>query len=141
MIPLKQKFRHDPANGVYGDCARAAVASIFEMPLDDVPHFYDKDASDIDGKIAFTNFLLERGLRPISVPFPGAIPIEDILGTMRRLNPDVHYLLTGTSRSGVNHVVVCKDDQIIHDPSLDDSGIVGPCSDGCWWLEFIGADI
>ncbi len=29
MRPQKQLFKHDPANGVYGDCHRAAIATIF----------------------------------------------------------------------------------------------------------------
>ena len=24
-----------------------------------------------------------------------------------------------------------------HDPSLDDSGIVGPCDDGFYWVQYI----
>ncbi len=44
MIPLMQRNHHDPANGIYGDCHRAAIASLLELPMDDVPHFCDADS-------------------------------------------------------------------------------------------------
>ena len=53
-------------------------------------------------------------------------------------NPDVYWLLTATSRTGVHHVVVCRNGEIAHDPSQTDAGIVGPCDDGYWWVEFVG---
>lgn len=28
MIPFKQIFHHDPANGVWGDCQRAALTKL-----------------------------------------------------------------------------------------------------------------
>ena len=28
-------------------------------------------------------------------------------------------------------------DEIVHDPSITQSGIVGPASDGLWWAEWI----
>jgi hypothetical protein len=34
--------------------------------------------------------------------------------------------LTGRSATGCNHAVVCRNDRIVHDPSLDAVGIVGP---------------
>lgn len=38
MKPVRQLYRHDPANGVYGDCWRACIASVLELPIEDVPH-------------------------------------------------------------------------------------------------------
>jgi len=35
----KQAFRHDPSNGMYGDCHRTAIASILGVERDTVPNF------------------------------------------------------------------------------------------------------
>ena len=39
MRPQQQKFKHDPANGSYGDCFRTALACILDLDRDEVPHF------------------------------------------------------------------------------------------------------
>jgi len=39
MIPVHQEFIHDPENGFIGDCQRAVIASLMELPLKEVPHF------------------------------------------------------------------------------------------------------
>ena len=135
MIPLKQRFRHDPDNGVWGDCHRAAIASVLELALDDVPHFADGGVSAEAFNAAVDDFLAQHGLRSISSPFSG--DLRDVLHTIGTLNGgDLVYLLGGTSRTGVNHTVVCVGSEIAHDPSLSDSGIVGPCDDGYYWVSY-----
>lgn len=136
MRPLKQRFKHDPENGVWGDCYRAAFASVLELDLDDVPHFSDGGPSaSMDTLERAEMWLRERGLRTISITFTG--DLREVLMTVGRLNgDDLIYLLSGTSRTGVNHTVVCQGSKIAHDPSLTDAGIAGPCDDGLYWLTF-----
>ena len=38
MTPVKQQFLHDPPTS-YGDCHRAALASLLDLTIDDVPNF------------------------------------------------------------------------------------------------------
>jgi hypothetical protein len=49
----------------------------------------------------------------------------------------MHWCLMGTSRTGCNHVVICKGGEIVHDPSITQSGIIGPANDGLWWAEWV----
>ena len=58
-----------------------------------------------------------------------ASSLQEILNWMNESNPNIYYMLTGKSKNNVGHVVVCCNDRIIHDPSLDNSGIVGPIDD------------
>ena len=44
-------------------------------------------------------------------------------------NPGLYYILGGNSRHGVGHFVICANDKIVHDPSLDETGIVGEYTD------------
>ena len=139
MTPQKQLFLHRPEEGIKGDCWRTALACLLDLEPTEVPHFMSL-ASDREGVNCLTDrFLAERGLRVIAVPFPGETPLQQVLDTVGALNPGFHHLFSGTSRNGSNHVVIARDGQIVHDPAIDDSGIVGPMDDGLWWVEFLGA--
>lgn len=41
MTPVIQTKLHDPENGIRGNCFRACLASILEIPIDDIPCFED----------------------------------------------------------------------------------------------------
>jgi hypothetical protein len=141
----KQLNRHDPANGVYGDCHRTAIACVLDMDACDVPHFMDKKPDNSEAPEcheAIEVWLNARGLTQISVCYSGSIDLDLVLRTVMNSNPQspgLVFLLGGTSRNKCNHTVVCCDGEIICDPSLDDAGIVGPMSDGNWWVTFFGA--
>ncbi len=144
MMAQKQLFRHRPDEGIYGDCHRTAIASIFDLEAKDVPHFMYGMAGKggaPEAHAAVDRWLAERGCVQINVLYSGEIPVEDVLLTVKNCNrhlPGLYYILGGTSRSGVNHSVVCCDGKIVCDPSQDDAGIVGPCDDGFYWLTFFG---
>lgn len=135
MTPQKQKFRHNPAEGVYGDCARTVLAMLLDIPVDDVPHFLWDNADGIVFNQRVRMFLESVGLREVSIPFTG--DLSAIMRFMRDSNPGIYYMLMGESRNHVNHVVVCLNDKIVADPALDDSGIVGPADDGYYWVSFL----
>lgn len=142
MIPLKQRFRHDPDNGVTGDCHRAAIASVLELSLDEVPHIMDGMPSAEVAQERNDAFVATLGLVMIDFPFPGGDdPVEGlriVLHNMAVCNRDVYYLLGGTSKNGCGHTVVCLNNDIVHDPVIDGSGIVGPMEDGFYWVTFFG---
>lgn len=141
MMPQKQLYRHEPENGRNGDCHRTAVACMLDLAVEEVPHFFaEVDPKDKDlAWDAQQAWFAARGEVLLSIPYNGKdLSLQEILDTMRITNPGVHYLLGGESKTGVGHTVVCKDNAVVHDPSLDDSGIVGPMEDGCYWVSFIG---
>ncbi|MDI1264998.1 MAG: hypothetical protein PS018_17245 [bacterium] len=142
MKPQKQLFRHRPADGIFGDCHRTAIAIVLDLDAADVPHFMDqsdgKNANDAHDRVEA--WLNERGIATINILFPGEVPLDEVLSTVAACNPRGRpaFILGGKSRNGVNHSVVCCDGEIVCDPSQDDSGIVGPCHDGFYWLTFFG---
>ena len=140
MKPQKQLFRHRPNEGTYGDCHRTAIACVLDMDANEVPHFMDGGAAE-DAHDRFERWLNDRGIATINVVFPGKTPLYDVLQTVAVTNSRTHpvFILGGQSRTGCNHSVVCCDGEIVCDPSQDDSGIVGPCDDGMYWLTFFGA--
>ena len=125
MTPIKQRRRHNPDEGIYGDCARAAFASILEIPYDDVPDF------TFEGKQyeEIRSWLRRFGYDVCRFYFLGSEPLDTIQERMQSWNPNIYYLLSGSSSLGVGHVVVCLNGEIVHDPSLDNTGIVGPLKD------------
>lgn len=134
MKPKKQAFRHDPKRRIYGDCHRAALASIFELELDDVPHFADGWPTGAEFTRRVEAWLSHRNLGSANVPYNG--DLREVLSSVKAGCPATHYLLGGMSRTGVGHTVICKDDMIVHDPSRDNVGIVGPMEDGFYWVTF-----
>jgi hypothetical protein len=68
MIPQDQEFSHAPEEGIYGDCFRAVLASLLELPIAEVPHFlHDNCNNDIFNK-RLTDFLKPLGFVYMSVP-------------------------------------------------------------------------
>lgn len=53
-------------------------------------------------------------------------------------HPDIHYLVGGGTSRGVNHCIICRNREVIHDPHPDDTFLTGPCDDGYWWVNFLG---
>ena len=137
MLFNKQLYRHDPDNGVWGDCHRTAIACLLNLEPEQVPHFGRNGAPAETFHRRVDVFLRCCGLDTFAVLYPGETSLEDVLATQGHLNPRNLYMLGGTSRTGCNHTVICRGGEIIWDPSLDDSGIIGPMDDGYWWISFL----
>ena len=131
MTPYQQLYRHDPDNGVYGDCLRTVVGCLLDLMPKTVPHFVESR----DWYTHLQEWLNERGLFMFSVPFAGKL--QDVLRTVGLHNPGVYCILVGTSKNNLSHCVIIKDGQIVHDPSIDQSGIVGPGEDGYYQIEVL----
>jgi hypothetical protein len=130
MIPHHCIIPHRPPDS-YGDCLRAAVASMFGVEnVADVPHFLH-DGDDDQCMIRFREYLWSRGFRPFMMAAHGSL--EDIFTMMREANTDIEYLLC-CACGDADHVVLCKNDRIIHDPAWYKSAITGPptIAGGAW---------
>lgn len=145
MIPRKQLFRHKPDKGIYGDCHRACVASILNLPCEAVPNFCAPLPGEewVSGRWREREreWLLAHGYCPITMTYSPDATLEQVLEGSTYYNQDIYWILGGTSRNGTGHSVVAYNGEIVHDPSLDDSGIIGPMEDGHYWATFIGSAI
>lgn len=115
MNPVKQNIFGNGADGtVPGNCLQAAVATIFEIGLDSVPHFVQFHGDWWD---MFVSWLDDHyGMYPFSFDYNKGIHAE-VKG---------YYLVTGMSKRGYPHTVVYQDGVMIHDPHPDNSGIISP---------------
>jgi hypothetical protein len=138
MTPQKQKYRHDPDNGVFGDCYRTCLAMLLGLPRDDVPHYVttmDPDAWKETVQPKYDSWLSDRGLIEVAIAY--ACDLDTLLSLYELMNPKAHYMLTGKSGTGCNHVVVCRGGEIVCDPAQNDSGIVDKTDDGFLWVSFL----
>jgi hypothetical protein len=102
----------DPA--VLGNCMAAAIASVLELPLEDVPNFVA--FPDWWGQLE--RFLGERGLGAVDLPYGGS---KDVALTMAHRQV---VLLAGRSpRGDYQHVIVAE--------------ALWRTEPGGWWFEFL----
>ena len=121
MIPIDQKYLHDPINNSIGDCHRACIASVLELSIDDVPHF--GLLSSREGRIVELQFLAKYGYTIYSIYGDGAMGNHPEM-----LNDDnEYYFAIGPSPRDktISHQVVCHKGEIVHDPHPDKSGLAG----------------
>ena len=111
MIPVVQSIvRGEGEPGVPGDCLRACVASIFELPLEDVPHFVADPRTWLP---ALADWLSPMGL---------GIDYEEYGGAWEKAPRRLHegHWIAGVSSQrfpGGRHAVVMDFDRIAWDPS------------------------
>ena len=135
MTPHKQLFRHDPDNGIYGDCFRTAIACMLDLPVEEVPHFNHDNPGGIIGWERVQKWLAPRGLTIYACAYSSSV--EDVLATFGETNPGMYAMIVGQSPRGTNHNVIALNGKIIHDTAIDGGGLVGPCDDGYVWINLL----
>jgi len=131
----KQKFRHLPDEGVFGDCYRTCIACLLMLDPEDVPHEHRQMGAE-EFVAFYRGWLHDHGIHRLVIPL-ATQSVEEALRTAEIFSDGVPYIFLGTSRTGVNHAVIGHDGAIVHDPSLTDAGIIGPCDDGYFWVEWL----
>jgi hypothetical protein len=137
MTPTHCITKHNPPH-TYGDCMRACVATILDMPTADLPNFAD---GGVDADSAFAEmrrWLLLIGLAPFITAYPGEHSMADLLEMQGALNPSSIYVLFGSTNSGGDHCVVCEGGSIVHNPAWYGCDLIGPMSNGTWQLLVLG---
>lgn len=111
MIPHKQLFTRETHPDVPGDCLRAVVASILDLPLNAVPHFVE---------------LYERRAWPHLREW-----LRERMINMTRLEGHSHtpdycmYVGTSPRDPDINHAIVGINGEFIHDPHPESGMIDG----------------
>ncbi len=113
----------------YGDCFRACIASLLELPALEVPHFFDYADGDADrGFRAANDWLEPRGLGYVDMPV-SAGDLPSFAGLMLR----GYHVLSGESGLSV-HAVVAHRGHPVHDPHPARPGVrpmvLGPGAEG-----------
>lgn len=120
---------HSPDASQIGDCFRCSVASILELPREDVPHFMEIDwKRETPAWYAdICEWLAPRGMAyldwEIAPEYFGPQWFEKIA---LDAGFDVHHVMCGVSHSGNQHAVVGRNGVVVHDPHPARRGLAGP---------------
>ena len=115
-----------------GNCYAAAIASLLDMPITEVPNI--ETLYGIDETFYWE--VLWRWLGSMGYELstddrfrcfhPSLCKITDkleLLDTMKELE-DKYYLVSGTSPRGVSHITIWQNGKMVHDPHPTKEGIV-----------------
>lgn len=121
MKPVDQICKHDPDAGLYGDCFRACVASLLELPAETVPHFLEDNCDNETFWNRVNDFLRDYGLCMMTFGEIDFAEWRKVTGIK-----NVFHTIDGPSpRGDWWHSVVGCDGEIIHDPHPTKAGLVG----------------
>ncbi len=107
MKPVDQKYLS--GGEIPGDCVRACVCSILELPLEEVPHFVRWHGHE--WAFALSYWCDKRGI--------GATCLDG-----HHIMNDAPYMLCGPSPRKGRHAVVAQAGLIIHDPHPSRAGLL-----------------
>lgn len=140
MIKHHMISNHAPERGEYGDCLRTCIASLLDYQrLLDVPHFAEGDPEPYVMWQGVRNWLMDEHNASLwFTPYAANDPAE-VMEAVASLNPGMFYMLQGAAPAG-DHIVICKGDQLWHDPSRMGGGLVGPGSNGVFMVVTIVSD-
>jgi len=125
MIPIDQTILHDPDNGQYGDCQRACVASLLEIPIEEVPHFLETGI-DADFNKKYGEFLESRNLFQLIINANSSyiFPVK------------CYHFIYGLTERGTLHGVIGLNGKMVHDPHPSRSGLLESDKDN-WVFAFL----
>ena len=129
MQPRICTVKHNPPES-YGDCIRACIATMIDR--DDVPHVFDGRPPE-NAWAALRAYLKSIKL---------TLFVTDILEPFEYMainNPDIPYMLLCQS-GGVNHAIVCRGGEVVHNPAWYKQAVSGPHSQGFYIVGIIGVD-
>lgn len=109
MIPVEQTIPFEEGAIVSGNCLAAAVASIYELPIEAVPHFAQFDSK---WGAALALYVESRGFaltKLHTAPIGGEITLA----------------FGKSPRGAFSHAVVWQNDAVLHDPHPSKAGLDG----------------
>lgn len=134
--------------GEEGDCWRACIASILNLPALDVPNFGHMAGDDWDEMYRLgREWLSQRGIGIFRTYCSAAWDLDKLLEVFSAANSGIPLIISGQSRRNPkeSHAVIAINGKIIHDPS--NSGLRGACACGCgnpacdgngyWWIDVL----
>ena len=117
MKPVDQTtFRPETGHPDTGDCFRAAMASMLDLPLDAVPHIFAEHSDPEAAREHLDRWLGEHGLAYIEVSWSGdsETPVDFPVPTLAH----------GRSPRGEwDHTVIVQNGTVVHDPHPSRQGL------------------
>lgn len=118
MIPVYQtRFGERTSNETKGgNCFQAAVASLFELPLEEVPDFCNiYPIYTCQWYTAYREWLRKRGFSVITLDYE--------ITKDKSAFEDCFLIVSGKNKNGVMHSVIYRNGVLIHNPNPNCTGI------------------
>ena len=115
MKPVKQTIYNQSVNGV-GNCLQACIASIFELPLSEVPNFIEYERGNSENLQAMIEWLKPMGFKPLTLWFAD-------WNDLNNWKPPGYHMIYGYSERGIKHAVVGYQGEMVFDPHPDNTGL------------------
>ena len=104
--------------GSNGNCFSACLASLFELPIEAVPNFFEVGGNDAPlWWAAVRDWLRPHGFGVMSLSFPNPSLFEEFEGW---------FIVSGESIRGVQHATLWRNGKLVHDPHPSQCGIKTP---------------
>lgn len=111
------RFKKQTDFGEIGNCFSACLASVFYIPIEDVPNFYNVAGNDPAAWWgAVRDWLRDRGFGVMSIQ-------ADLIDQFEGL-----FIVGGESERGIEHAVLYQDGKVIFDPHPSNVGVKGVTS-------------
>jgi hypothetical protein len=127
------------------DCFRTALGCLLNLEPQDVPHFVRNDGGMAghwteEGRNHVRDWLKEHSVEMLESGFYlGEGTLDMLMNNITYLHGrDIIYLLTGANAKGLPHVVICRGDKLLWDPSPIHSELPGPLN-GTYWVAFFSS--
>lgn len=132
--PQRQKFGHDPEQGIFGDCYRSCIAIILGRKITSVPHFCNADAVGDEWLLNSKSWLANLGLSLACFTVCNVRSPNEAMKVICSGAQGIPMIMTGRGPQGINHCVVVMDGQIICDPA--GGGGINDEADGAGGYQF-----
>lgn len=123
MKPVNQTLFGDTDGKLKGNCFPACLASILELPLEEIPHFYE--GCEVDDFLANLKSLakieefLNKQKYSYCVHFCEDFDSEEEFLKFIQTQTDSYWIAVGLplmESDGEHHAVVYKNNKLLHDP-------------------------
>jgi len=101
-----------------GNCFQACLASILELPLDDVPDFCNIYGRNGTWLYECNKWLSTRNLGLVHVVRPRSVETDYLFEL------PVYHIITGLNKDGIRHSVVGFRSDMVYNPNPNSGGIV-----------------
>lgn len=101
-----------------GNCFSACLASLFEVPIEEVPNFFDLAGEDDAlwwGEVR--NWLRVRGFGIMFLDLPDPAFLAHFEGW---------FIVSGKAARGLDHATIWRDGKMVHDPHPSQCGLIKP---------------
>jgi hypothetical protein len=146
MIYQKQTIFTDMAN--VGNCFQAVLATMLEMDMRHVPHFYeDADPADVqESSVETTEMAIDNWLRSFGVlRFKALVRGETFKEAMHNaaaMSPTGYAaILSGMTKRNTSHAVIVRDGEMVWDPHPSEDGLALPYDGGIWMIEWLAKPV